>query len=118
MTSSESEAVKLFTNGFFSVKLAYMNEIALYSRKVGLEWEKVIAGIMADGRIAHSHTKVPGPDGKYGFGGECLPKDLNNLITCIEQAGCMAHMTRSASERNITDREEPPTPDLTQSAKL
>jgi nucleotide sugar dehydrogenase len=105
MSSDESEAVKLITNGFFAQKVAYFNEVNHMCAKLGLDWHMVLSGVMSDGRIANSHIQVPGPDGQYGFGGECLPKDLNNLITCIEESGAMAHVTRAASERNKQDRE-------------
>lgn len=72
-TADESESVKLFTNAFFAVKLAYWNEVRMLADKLGLNWERVIEAVLADGRISHSHTKVPGPDGKFGFGGSCLP---------------------------------------------
>lgn len=108
MTSDESEAVKLFLNGFFAVKVAYFNEINALCSRLNMDWETILDGLLSDGRIAHSHTKVPGPDGKFGFGGECLPKDLNNLITCIEAAGCLAHVTHAASERNRGDRDRTP----------
>ena len=72
MSSSESEAVKLFQNSFFAVKVAFFNEINELSERLKLDWDRVLAGMLSDGRIAHAHTKVPGPDGKYGFWGECL----------------------------------------------
>jgi UDPglucose 6-dehydrogenase len=80
MTSDESEAVKLMTNAFFATKVTFFNEMNLLCAKMGLEWETVLAGILSDGRIAHAHTKVPGPDGRYGFGGACLAKDVQTLI--------------------------------------
>lgn len=106
MTSDESEAVKLFTNAFFAVKIAYFNEINLLSEKLGLDWESILKGILSDGRIAHSHTQVPGPDGRYGFGGACLPKDLDMLIQHIYEI-CHSHNLCAAAEaRNqIIDRE-------------
>lgn len=81
MHSDESEAVKLFQNSFFAVKIAFFNEINQLAEKLGLDWETVRHGMLSDGRIAHSHTNVPGPDGQYGYAGMCLPKDLANLIT-------------------------------------
>lgn len=87
VSSDESEAIKLFVNGFFATKIAYFNEIHQLSQRLGLNWELVLAGMLTDGRITHSHTQVPGPDGKFGYGGSCLPKDLANLITCLYQAG-------------------------------
>jgi UDPglucose 6-dehydrogenase len=101
MLSNESEAVKLFLNGFFAVKVAYFNEVNGLAQKFGLNWDAVLKGMLSDGRVAHSHTRVPGPDGSYGFGGACLPKDLDSLI---QQLGQDSFVTAAAKARNIKDR--------------
>lgn len=105
MSSGESEAVKLFLNGFFAVKVAYFNEVRCLADALNLDWETVMQGVMSDGRIAHSHTQVPGPDGRFGFGGACLPKDLANLQSCIMGSACSASVVRAAGVRNRLDRE-------------
>lgn len=105
MTSDESEAVKLFTNGFFAVKIAYFNEVEQLCGALGMDWETVRYAVLADGRIAHSHTRVPGPDGKRGFGNHCLPKDLASLIDCLTRAGVPAEVTAAALRRNREDVE-------------
>ena len=51
----------------------------LISDKVGADWSVVIEGFVRDGRVGHSHVNVPGPDGKYGFGGSCFPKKMCKL---------------------------------------
>jgi len=105
MSSSESEAVKLFQNSFFAVKVAFFNELNELSNKKGMCWAKIQKAMLADGRIAHSHTQVPGPDGKYGFGGACLPKDLGNLFGCQLTSGAAGKITKAALERNYYDRD-------------
>lgn len=107
MTSDESEAVKLFLNGFFATKVSYFNEVKTLAEALGLDWRKVMDGVMSDGRIAHSHVTVPGPDGKYGFGGTCLPKDQANLIDCFNKMGLAAPINFAAMTRNIEDRKRP-----------
>lgn len=104
MEADESEAVKLFVNGFYAVKVAYWNEVRTLSNAKGLQWDTVINGVLAAGMIHPSHTQVPGPDGKYGFGGQCLPKDLAYLSEEIQRAGCDYMVTRAASIRNDYDR--------------
>lgn len=79
MSSDESEAVKLMLNSAFAVKVSLFNEFYQYCKQAGLDWETVRRGILADGRITAHHTLVPGPDGKLGFGGACLPKDLRQF---------------------------------------
>lgn len=109
MSSDESEAVKLCVNGFFAVKVAFWNEMRAMADAYGLRWDNVMRGVLSDGRIAHSHTKVPGPDGNYGFGGECLPKDLANLIDCISKVDSLhADVTSAALRRNEHDRNRRP----------
>ncbi len=110
MSSDESEAVKLFQNSFFAVKIAFFNECNQLAEKLGLDWDKVMNAILADGRISPSHTKVPGPDGHYGYGGTCLPKDLASLVTQMTMAGMGGYktngrlLTHTALMNNIEDR--------------
>lgn len=100
MTSSESEAVKLFLNGFFATKVSYFNEIHTLCEKLKLNWGMVHEAMLADGRCGSTHTNVPGPDGMYGFGGACLPKDLNSLISCFHEAQVTTTILHAVSERN------------------
>ncbi len=85
LTSDESEAVKLIQNSFFATKVAFFNEAHRLCEDAGLDWNGVRAAILADGRIAHSHTVVPGPDGSFGFGGTCLPKDLSQFVAHLAE---------------------------------
>jgi UDP-glucose 6-dehydrogenase len=87
MLSDESEATKLFTNAFFAVKVSIFNEFRSLADKLNLNWDTVLSGILSDGRIAHSHTQVPGPDGKRGFGGACLVKDAEMLVEHLLENG-------------------------------
>jgi UDPglucose 6-dehydrogenase len=104
MSSDESEAVKLFQNAFSAVKIATFNEFRCLADAKGLDWQRVMDGLLAGGWIAPIHTQVPGPDGRRGFGGACLVKDLANLVShAKEEMGDMA-MCRAAIERNIKDR--------------
>lgn len=73
MTSNESEAVKYVANCFFATKVIYFNEVFLGLKEAfGLDWEKVMDGVLTDGRIGISHCDVPGHDGKLGYGGSCV----------------------------------------------
>jgi UDPglucose 6-dehydrogenase len=100
MPSDESEAVKLFLNGFFATKLSYFNECREFSDKLGLDWDTVMHALLADGRLTRNHTMVPGPDGKRGFGPDnpsaCLPKDSASLFHQMNEAGLDAHTIRGA----------------------
>lgn len=107
MTSSESEAVKLMQNSFFAVKVGFWNEMRCLADKLRLDWDIVIQTILSDGRINPSHTQVPGPDGKRGFGGACLPKDLHNLIHCFLESGVIPNICMASANRNLVDRDKP-----------
>lgn len=103
-TADESEAIKLAVNAFFAVKVAYFNELRLLCDVLGLHWSRVLDGVLTDPRISSSHTMVPGPDGLYGFGGRCLPKDAEMLALLLETWGLNAEVTRAALRRNVEDR--------------
>lgn len=85
MESRESEMVKYFANCFFAVKVSFFNEARLLSDKMGLNWDKVMEGVISDGRIAKSHIDVPGHDGDRGFGGTCVPADAKVKIKMTTQ---------------------------------
>lgn len=103
--SDASESVKLFQNAFFATKVAFWNEVRSFCVKKRIDWMSVRAAILADGRIHPSHTEVPGPDGLFGFGGSCLPKDLANATQCLADAGIGSEVMSAALYRNLRDRE-------------
>jgi UDP-glucose 6-dehydrogenase len=73
ITNYESaELVKYVGNCYFSIKIAYMNEIYEICKKLNLDYQEVRKLFLADQRVANSHTEVPGPDGYKGFGGKCV----------------------------------------------
>jgi len=84
MDSNESELVKYAANCFLALKVMFFNEIKLLTEDINVNYQKVIDGVSADVRIGRSHTRVPGPDGDYGFGGTCFPKDINAFINVIK----------------------------------
>lgn len=107
MTAEEAEALKYAVNCFLAAKVMFFNEFRLgICEKLGLDYEKILGQIMADGRIAYSHTQVPGHDGDYGFGGACFPKDLNALIHQMEANGFEPKMLKAAWEQNLAIRKK------------
>lgn len=107
MTSNESEAVKYIANCFFSVKVIYFNEVFLGLKEAfGLDWEKVMGGVLTDGRIGISHYDVPGHDGRYGFSGACFPKDICSLIFQLESVKFDPKLLKAAWEQNKEVRPE------------
>lgn len=80
--SDESELIKLCCNSFFAAKVTMFNLFRRAAEQAGANWQTVREGILTDGRIAHAHTMTPGPDGRAGYGGACLTKDLANFTFC------------------------------------
>ena len=79
--AKHAEMVKYFVNCFLATKVSFANEMKQICEKLDIDYDKVVEYATYDERLGKSHWAVPGPDGDVGFGGHCLPKDLNALIS-------------------------------------
>lgn len=85
VTPVEASLIKYSINNFLAMKLTFFNQLYDLVQSYGGNYQAVLRGLLADYRVGLSHTKIPGPDGKRGFGGACLPKDLDALIKFAEK---------------------------------
>ncbi|MAH43676.1 hypothetical protein CL614_08230 [archaeon] len=106
MNSTESECVKYFANCFLATKLMVFNEMKMLCNEIEeVDYNFLIDGVISDTRIGNSHYNAPGPDGEYGFGGTCFPKDINSLIYTMEKHGVNPLVLKSVWEQNKNYRE-------------
>jgi len=105
--TKEAELVKYVRNAFLATKVSFFNEIEEFCRSSDVSYENVRSGVSLDERIGSSHTQVPGPDGKKGYGGTCLPKDVASLLHQMFNKKMFPMILSQVRTRNIeVDRPE------------
>lgn len=99
-SSTIAETIKYVTNTFLAMKVSYANEIYDLCKTMNIDYDKVIEYARYDDRLGNSHWSVPGPDGDFGFGGHCFPKDLAALTFLYNELGVDATMLNAVKSKN------------------
>ncbi len=107
MSNKECELAKYAHNAMGSIKVNFFNLIYGICRDTGCDYEKVLSGVLMSGHINEAHTRVPGPDKQFGFGGTCFPKDLKALHQAYPRMSFMACL-----HENEVHRQGPSEPEV------
>jgi UDPglucose 6-dehydrogenase len=96
----EASLAKYAINCFMSTKVVFMNELYQLAQAMNLDYDNVAKMVKMDYRIGKSHMQVPGPDGAFGFGGACFPKDTLAMLKFAEQHNVPLNVLDTAVKKN------------------
>jgi nucleotide sugar dehydrogenase len=95
---------KYMANSFMATKVTFMNDLYHLAKSVGVDWEEIKELAKNDHRLGSSHWDVPGPDGQFGYGGACFPKDVSAIIEHGLDIGTPQKLLEAVKEINQLHR--------------
>lgn len=95
-----TEIAKYMRNNYLAVKVAFANEFYALCEMVGCDYDTVKQAMLSQGGVEQGHWKVPGPDGKKGYSGMCLPKDARAMLFFMEYNGLPHNIIKAAEKLN------------------
>ena len=98
--SRHAEMVKYVTNAFLATKVSFANEMYQVCQALDIDYDKVIEYAQHDDRLGTSHWAVPGPDGDFGYGGHCFPKDVKALISLANKYSLDPKILNAVDSKN------------------
>ena len=98
-----AEMIKYAANVILTIQVAAANEIYQICKRAGVDYDSVKSAILNDERIGRN-LDVPGPDGDFGFGGKCFPKDLRALTYLARELGYEPGLFQAAWDLNLKVR--------------
>ncbi len=104
VSAVEAELTKYMENCFFATKVTFCNEFYQIAQRLGVDYKSLRENWLLDPRINRNHTLVFDDD--LGFGGKCLPKDLNAIIKASEEVGYSPIMLKAVLKSNAQTRKE------------
>jgi UDP-glucose 6-dehydrogenase len=104
-TNKIASLMKVSTNAYLSVKVTIMNLLYQLCGKYNIDFNEFKEVLKVDSRLGHTHFDVPGPDGQFGFGGKCFPKDSKLLLNFLKSNDIDSSLFQSILNINNNLRE-------------